>query len=262
MIFQHLLFDLSDGVATVTLNRPDAANAIDLDMGRDLMHAAIQCDEDPRVRVVILEANGKMFCAGGDVKSFAAAEAGLPVMIKELTVYLHAAVSRFARMRAPMIAAVHATAAGAGFSLAMAADFVIAGRSAKFVMAYTGIGFAPDGGSTWVLPRLIGPRRASELMITNRVLPAEEALGWGLVSRVVEDDRVREEARALARTLAAGPTQAYGAVKRLLLESGQNGIETQMEREAQEIAATARTEDARGAIRAFVEKKKPRFSGR
>jgi 2-(1,2-epoxy-1,2-dihydrophenyl)acetyl-CoA isomerase len=140
----------------------------------------------------------------------------VPALLKQINARSTSRL-RFARMRAPMIAAVHATAAGAGFSLAMAADFVIAARSAKFVMAYTGIGFAPDGGSTWVLPRLIGPRRASELMITNRVLPAEEALGWGLVSRVVEDERVREEARALARTLAAGPTQAYGAVKRLLL---------------------------------------------
>jgi 2-(1,2-epoxy-1,2-dihydrophenyl)acetyl-CoA isomerase len=259
MTYQNLLFELTDGVATVTLNRPDAANAINLDMGRDLMHAAIRCDEDPRIRAVILAANGKMFCAGGDVKSFAAAKEDLPVVLKELTVYLHAAVSRFARMRAPMIAAVQATAAGAGFSLAMAADFVVAARSARFVMAYTGIGLAPDGGSTYVLPRLIGARRAAELMMTNRVLSAEEALDWGLVSRVVEDDRVHEEAGVLARTLAAGPTEAYGAVKRLLLESGQDSLESQMEREAREIARVARTEDARGAIRDFVEKKKPRF---
>jgi 2-(1,2-epoxy-1,2-dihydrophenyl)acetyl-CoA isomerase len=231
-------------------------------MGHDLLQAAIRCDEDPSIRAVVLQAAGKMFCAGGDVKSFAAAEAGLPVMIKELTVYLHAAVSRFARMRAPIIAAVHATAAGAGFSLAMAADFVLAARNAKFVMAYTGIGLAPDGGSTYVLPRLVGTRRAAELMITNRVLSAQEALDWGLVNRVVEDDGVHEEAHTLARTLAAGPTEAYGAVKRLLLSSFQNGFETQMELEAQAIATVSRTEDARGAIRAFVEKKKPRFSGR
>jgi len=262
MSYQTLLFELADGVATVTLDRPDAANAINLDMGRDLMHVAIRCDEDPAVRAVILRASGKMFCAGGDVKSFAAAEQGLAVVLKELTVYLHAAVSRFARMRAPLIAAVHATAAGAGFSLAMAADFVLAARAAKFTMAYTGIGLAPDGGSTWVLPRLLGARRTAELMMTNRVLGAEEALTWNLVNRVVDDARLQEEAHSLARTLAEGPTEAYGAVKRLLLESGQNGIETQMEREAQEIAAAARTEDARGAIRAFVEKRKPRFSGR
>lgn len=106
MNYKTLLFGLTDGVATVTLNRPDAANAIDLDMGRDLMHAAIRCDEDPEVRAVILRAGGKMFCAGGDVKSFAAAGEGLPLVLKELTVYLHAAVSRFARMRAPMVAAV------------------------------------------------------------------------------------------------------------------------------------------------------------
>ena len=262
MTFQYLLFDLTDGVATLTLNRPDAANAIDLDMGRDLMHAAIRCDEDPSIRAVVLRATGKMFCAGGDVKSFAAAGEGLPSVLKELTVYLHAAVSRFARMRAPVVAAVHATAAGAGFSLAMAADFVVAARAAKVVMAYTGIGLAPDGGSTWVLPRLLGTRRTAELMMTNRVLSAEEALDWGLVNRLVEDDRVHEEADALARTLAAGPTEAYGAVKRLLLESGQDSFESQMEREAREIARAARTEDARGAIQGFVEKKKPRFSGR
>src|SRR3990172_2799976 len=189
MNYQTLLFKLTDGVATVTLNRPDAANAINLEMGRDLMHVAIRCDEDPRIRAVILKANGKMFCAGGDVKSFAAVEEDLPVVIKELTVYLHAAVSRFARMRAPVVAAVHATAAGAGFSLAMAADFVVAARAAKFTMAYTGIGLAPDGSSTWVLPRLIGARRTAELMITNRVLTAEEALAWGVVDRLGGDDR-------------------------------------------------------------------------
>jgi len=262
MTFGTLQFEVNDSVATITLHRPDAANAIDLEMGRDLMHAAICCDEDPSVRAVVLRATGKMFCAGGDVKSFAAAGEGLPSVLKELTVYLHAAVSRFARMRAPLVAAVQGTAAGAGFSIAMAADFVVASRAAKFVMAYTGIGLAPDGGSTWVLPRLLGTRRAAELMMTNRVLSAEEALDWGLVNRVVEDDRVNEEARSLARTLASGPTEAFGAVKRLLIESGQNGIETQMELEAREIARVARTEDARGAIRAFVEKKKPRFSGR
>ena len=262
MNYKTLLFGLADGVATVTLNRPDAANAINLDMGRDLMHAAIRCDEDPEVRAVILRAGGKMFCAGGDVKSFAAAGEGLPLVLKELTVYLHAAVSRFARMRAPMVAAVQGMAAGAGFSIAMAADFVVAARCAKFTMAYTGIGLAPDGSSTWVLPRLIGARRTAELMITNRLLSAEEALDWGLVNSVVEDDRVHTEAEALARKLAAGPTEAYGAVKRLLLESHQDSLESQMEREAREIAQVARTEDARGAIRAFVEKKKPRFSGR
>jgi 2-(1,2-epoxy-1,2-dihydrophenyl)acetyl-CoA isomerase len=260
--FNTLKFETADGVATLTLNRPEAANAIDLEMGRDLLQAAIQCDEDPSIRAVVLQATGKMFCAGGDVKFFAGAGDDLPSVLKELTIYLHGAVSRFGRMRAPLIAAVHATAAGAGFSLAAAADFVLAARSARFVMAYTGIGFSPDGGSTYVLPRLVGARRAAELMITNRVLSAQEALDWGLVNRVVEDDHVHEEAHRLARTLAAGPTEAYGAVKRLLLSSAQNGFETQMELEAQAIAAVSRTEDARGAIRAFVEKRKPGFTGR
>ena len=132
MTYKTLLYELRDGVAHITLNRPEAANALNLDMGRDLMEVALRCDEDPSVRAVLIKANGKMFCAGGDLASFSTAGDDLPRLLKELTTYLHAGISRFARMRAPVVVAVQGSAAGAGFSLAAAADLLLAGESARF----------------------------------------------------------------------------------------------------------------------------------
>ena len=253
--------EVADGVATLTLNRPDAANAVDLALGQGLMHAAIRVDEDPSVRAVLLTGAGKMFCAGGDLKSFASEGDRVPALLKELTTYLHAATSRFARMNAPLVVAVNGMAAGAGFSLAVSGDLVLAAESAKFTMAYTGAGLSPDGSSSFFLPRLIGLRRTQELMITNRRLSAAEALEWGLVTEVVPDAELSEKAAALARQLAQGPTRAYGVVKQLLATSTQESLETQMEFESRGIAAMAGTPDGREGIAAFVEKRAPKFSG-
>ncbi|MEM7408930.1 MAG: enoyl-CoA hydratase [Myxococcota bacterium] len=253
--------EIADGVATVTLNRPAAANAIDLALGQGLMHAAIQVDEDPSVRAVLLTGAGKMFCAGGDLKSFASQGDKVPALLKELTTYLHAATSRFARMDAPLIVAVNGMAAGAGFSIAVSGDLVLAAESAKFTMAYTGAGLSPDGSSSFFLPRLIGLRRTQELMITNRRLSAAEALDWGLVTQVVPDDELAEKAGALARQIAQGPTRAYGVVKQLLASSTQESLETQMELESRGIASMAGSPDGREGIAAFVEKRAPKFSG-
>jgi 2-(1,2-epoxy-1,2-dihydrophenyl)acetyl-CoA isomerase len=259
--FETLLFDVTDQVARITLNRPHAANGIDLALGRDLMQAAIRCDEDPDVRAVLLTGAGKMFCAGGDLKSFAAFGDDLPAALKELTVYLHAATSRFARMDAPLVVAVNGAAAGAGMSLAVAGDLVVAAVSAKFTMAYTAAGLSPDGSSTFYLPRLIGMRRTQELMFTNRRLSAEEALEWGLVSRVVPDDALLDEAGKLAAQLAQGPTRAHGTVKTLLAASFSGTLETQMELEARGIAAMAGAPDGKEGIQAFLEKRRPTFTG-
>jgi len=259
--FENLLFDLSDHVARVTLNRPDAANGIDLALGRDLMRVAIRCDEDPEVRAVLLTGAGKMFCAGGDLKSFASFGDDLPAALKELTTYLHAATSRFARMDAPLVVAVNGAAAGAGMSLAVAGDLVVAAASAKFTMAYTAAGLSPDGSSSYYLPRLIGLRRTQELMLTNRRLSAEEALEWGLVNRVVPDETLLDEAGKLAAQLAQGPTRALGKVKTLLAASFAGTLETQMEQEARAIAEMAGAPDGKEGIQAFLEKRRPTFSG-
>jgi len=262
MEFENLSYELSEGVARITLAREKAANAIDLALGKELMTAALRADEDPAVRAVLLTGRGRMFCAGGDLGAFRGAGDSVPELLKELTTYLHAAISRFARMRAPVIAAVNGAAAGAGFSLLCAMDLVLASPEAKFTMAYTQVGLAPDGSSTYWLPRLIGNRRTAELMLTNRRITAEEAHAWGIVNQLVPADRLEDEALALARRIAAGPTEAYGLVKELLLSSAGNTLETQMELEARAIADAARTEDAKEGMAAFFEKRDPAYRGR
>ena len=259
--YNTLSVEKTDGIAIITLNRPDSANGLNMEMGKELMLAAIECDASFDIRAVIITGAGKMFSAGGDLKSFSTYGDKLPGAIKELTTYLHAAVSRFARMNAPVIVAVNGMAAGAGFSLAIAGDLVIAAQSAKFTMAYTAAGLSPDGSASYYLPRLIGLRRTQELMLTNRRLSAEEALDWGLVTKVVADENLLDEAKALALSLAAGPTLAFGMVKKLLTASFDNSLETQMEMEARGIAAMTTVADGKEGIASFLEKRKPVFKG-
>ena len=261
MTYATVDLKIADGVAHITLNRPEAANAIDLTMARELFDAAIRCDAHGDVRAVVLTGAGRAFSAGGDVRAFAAAGERLPAVLKELTAHLHGAVSRLARMNAPVIAAVNGVAAGAGMSLACAADIVLAAESARFTMAYTRLGFTPDGSSTFFLARLIGLRRTQELLFTNRMLTASEALAWNLVTRVVPDADVSAQAEQLARELAAGPTRAFGGVKRLLLAAASTGLETQMELETELIADAACGADGREGPAAFVAKRPPRFIG-
>jgi len=210
-----VLFEVRDQVAHLTLNRPQAGNALDLGMAKQLMAVALRCEADQNVRAVLLKGAGKSFCAGGDVKVFLA-QKELPQYLREITSYLHLAISRFARLDAPVIAAVQGSAAGGGFSLAISCDLVIAAESANFLMAYSKIGMAPDGGSTYFLPRLVGLKRALELALTNRVLSAREACEWGIVTEVVAPEDLESRAEELARSLAQGPTGAFGSAKRLL----------------------------------------------
>jgi 2-(1,2-epoxy-1,2-dihydrophenyl)acetyl-CoA isomerase len=259
--FEKILFDIDGGVATITFNRPDSAHAMDLSLMRELMHAAIRCDEDPAIRAVIATGSGRFFSAGGDLAGFADAGDEAGTLLKEMTTYFHAAVSRFSRMNAPIIAAVNGVAAGAGFSFVAACDLAIAAESAMFTSAYTAASLTPDGSSTYFVPRLVGMRRAMELMLTNRRLSAAEALEWGLINRVVPDGELIDTARSLAAGLATGGTLAYGAVKRMLHESFAGTLETQMETEARSIAAMSHTRDGREGIDAFLAKRAPEFRG-
>ncbi len=262
MDYTALTFEVAGGVATITLNRPDSANALNLDMARDLMRASLRCSDDPAVRAVLLTGTGRMFSAGGDLKSFAAQGDALAYHLKEVTTYLHAAVSRFARMDPPLVAAVNGIAAGAGMSLVCCCDLVLAAESARFTMAYTRAGLTPDGSSTYFLPRTVGMKRALELVLTNRMLSAAEAADWAIVNRVVPDADLMREATALVTELAAGATGALGAAKRLMHSGWTETLETQMEHETQAIAARSRTSDGREGIAAFLEKRAPTFTGR
>jgi 2-(1,2-epoxy-1,2-dihydrophenyl)acetyl-CoA isomerase len=255
-----VLFEVRDNVAHVTLNRPQAGNALHLEMAKELMAVALRSAGDPSIRAVLLSGAGNRFCVGGDVKAFAAQEQ-LPQYLREVTTYLHLAVSRFARLDAPVIAAVQGSAAGGGFSLAISCDLVIAAESATFLMAYSKIGMAPDGSSTYFLPRLVGFKRAMELTLTNRVLSAREACEWGIVTEVVAPDGLAARAEELAKSLAQGPTGAYGSAKRLLHSGWNQSLETQMELESRAIAEAGASSDGKEGIKAFVEKRKARFNG-
>lgn len=259
--YETLLVNVADNVAHITINRPDAANALNTQMGMDLFKVSIFCDENPDVRAVLLSSTGPIFCAGGDLKEFASHGEDLPSKIKELTIYLHAAMSRFARMDAPLIAAVQGIAGGAGMSIVCACDLAIAAETARFVLAYTAAGLTPDGSSTYYLPRLVGFRRAMELALTNRRLTAKEAMEWGIINRVVPTDQLLHEAMEMAKKLAAGPTLAFGSTKRLLHSSLTESLETQMELEARAIADSSRTADAKEGINAFLNKRKPEYKG-
>jgi 2-(1,2-epoxy-1,2-dihydrophenyl)acetyl-CoA isomerase len=262
MRYETITLEAAHGIATITLNRPDAYNALSLTMGRELFDAVLQVDEDPAVRCVVLTGAGKAFCGGGDVKEFVQSLPRIGVVIKELTTYVHGAVSRLVRTPKPVLTAVNGVAAGGGLALALAGDLVMAAESARFTMAYSRIAATPDGSSTYWLPRLIGIRRAMELFYTNRVLSAREAVEWGLATRVVADGEFPEAVRRLAADLAQGPTLALGWGKRLFHLSTTESLETQMEHESQAIARSGHTEDFAEGVRAFAEKRAPSFRGR
>jgi 2-(1,2-epoxy-1,2-dihydrophenyl)acetyl-CoA isomerase len=255
---KSVLLDVAGGVATVTLNRPDVGNVLDMAMGRELLAAALSCEADRGVRSVVLTGAGRNFCFGGDIRGMSEQDDAVGGYLNELTTYIHAAISAFTRMRAPVIAAVNGTAAGGGVGLACTADLAIAGKGSKFSLAYTGIGLAPDCGTSFLLPRIVGRRRAAELFLTNRALTADEALAWGLVNQVVDDADVLAQAQVLAARLAAGPTDAYGAVKRLM-ESTDPGLEAQMAAEGRAIAAQSVHPNGIEGVRAFLEKRKASY---
>ncbi len=260
MSYETLILEVRDGVAHLTQNRPDAANGIDVTMARELEQAVLSL-ADPAVRCVLLTGAGARFCGGGDVKTFGEQGDGLPAYLREIATRLHVAIAGLVRLDAPVVAAVQGSAAGAGVGLVGASDLVLAAESAKFVMAYTGIGVTPDGSSSWFLPRLVGLRRALELTLTNRVLTASEAVDLGLVTRVVPDPDLAQEAEALASHLAAGPTKALAGAKRLLQSSLESAFESHLVRETEEIVAASATSDAAEGIAAFVAKRAPEFRG-
>ncbi len=263
MTYETLKYNIDGGIATLTLNRPEAFNSLNLALGRDLCHAVIEADEDRSVRCIVVTGAGKAFCGGGDVKDFADNLDRIGIHLKRLTTHFHGAISRLARTPKPVVMAVNGVAAGAGMSLAISGDLVLAAESARFTLAYSRIGAAPDGSSTWFLPRLIGYSRAMELYLTNRTLSAREAMEWGLVNRLVADADFPAAVAVLAHELAQGPTFAIGRAKQLFHQSTQESLETQMELEAQAIAATGHSEDFRAGVNAFAKKlAAPTFNGR
>jgi len=259
--YNFLDLQIDGAIATITLNRPDAANAFNLVLATELNHAAIVCQHNPNIRVVVLTGNGKLFSAGGDLSVMYEAGDQVDVALKQLTDQLHGAFSTLMRMRAPLIVAVNGAAAGIGLSLALIGDITLASEKASFTLAYTAAGLSPDGGATYLLPKIVGIKRAKEMMITNRKLSATEALDWGMVNQVTAPDALLDEAQSLAQSIAQGATNAFGSVKSLVLSSFSESLESQMALEVEALARNAMSQDGREGIEAFLEKRRPEFKG-
>jgi 2-(1,2-epoxy-1,2-dihydrophenyl)acetyl-CoA isomerase len=253
---------IDEGLAHIVLDQPDRGNPIDGEFCREFCLCVAELSERADVRSVLISARGRLFSVGGDLMSLVKQGEALPRTIKAWTADLHAAIARMVRMRAPVIAAVHGNVAGGSVSLMAAADLVVIAESARISSAFAKIGFSPDSGSTTTVTRRIGVARARRFFLLAETLDAATALSLGLVDIVVPDDEVQREAERIARELAAGPTEAYGAIKRLFAQTLDRSLESQLEEEAQTLAAISRTADAREGVKAFVEKRQPAFVGR
>ncbi|MEO8754482.1 MAG: enoyl-CoA hydratase-related protein [Casimicrobiaceae bacterium] len=258
---QRLLLRIESGIATLSLNRPDVMNAMDGEMMIELRAASELVASDPEVRVVVLRGEGPAFCAGGDVALFHQRLDDLPRLIVQLGREMHFGLWALRRAPKPVLAVVHGTVAGAGFSLLCAADLAIAADDTRFTLAYANIGASPDGGSSHFLPRLVGYKRAMQVALLPDLFDASTARDLGIVNWTVPATGLAQEGQRLAARLAAGPTVAYGEAKRLMNASFDRGMETQMEDELIAFGRCAATADLREGVTAFVERRKPSFKG-
>lgn len=258
-----VLFDIRDGIAHLTLNRPNASNGMNVEFLKALCEAIMLCHEQPGVRVVLLRGNGNNFCAGGDVHTFASKGEAMPDYLRVATAWLQNAVTGLLRLEAPVLTCVQGFAAGGGgFGLVCASDLVIAAESAKFLGGATRVGMAPDAGVTVTLSRLVGLRRAAEIVFTNPVLSAAQARDMGIINRVVPDAELETAALCWAQEIASGAPKALAAAKRLLWSGIANGIDACLSEEARTVAELSGSADAREGLAAVIERRKPVFTGR
>jgi len=259
-----VLYSVDGSVATITLNRPAVLNALSRDLVAALGEAVANAAADDNVRAVIVTGAGRGFSAGADLNSSGPNQPQGRKMDSGtlLRTYYHPLILAMRRMPKPIISAVNGVAAGAGMSIALAGDIVIAGQSASFLQAFSKIGLVPDAGSTWFLPRLVGDSRARAMAILAEKIPAEDALRYGLVWKLFPDDQLLAEANKLATHLASMPTRAYGLIKQALHASQSNDLAAQLELEADLQVQAGKTEDFAEGVAAFLAKRPPQFKGR
>jgi len=260
---QPILVSVDAGVQTITLNRPERLNAFNPEMHGLLREALARAADDEAIRAVLLTGAGRGFCAGQDLSERDVSAGSAPIDLSvTIGSYYNPLVRRMRALPKPIVCAVNGVAAGAGANVALACDLVVAARSASFIQAFSKIGLVPDSGGTWFLPRLVGSARALGLALLGDKLPAEDAARWGLIWKVVDDEQLMDEAAALARELAAGPTRVYGLIKRALCASATSTLDAQLELERDLQREAGFTEDYREGVTAFLEKRKPHFKGK
>ena len=263
MTYKTLLFDVTDDVAILTLNRPDALNAITAEMHEDLRDVFDRLEKgEVPARCLLITGAGRGFCSGADLQNVLPSDGGAPDLGRLLEADYNPLIKRIRNLGMPVIAAVNGAAAGAGMSLAMACDLILAARSATFFQAFASIGLVPDAGSSYFLPRLISRAKAARMMMLAEKISAEQAEEWGLVSNVVDDETLMDEAMTVARKLALGPTAALTSIRRLIFASESNSLAEQLdlERDLQQRAGYG--EDFDEGVKSFLEKRKPVFKGR
>jgi len=256
-------YEVGDGLAIVTLARPHARNAIDLQLAKDTLAVARRIESDPSVRAVLIRGKGDDFTVGGDISYFV--EAGsedLGALLRTMTTPFHEAFRILSKIDAPIVTATRGAVAGGGIGYVFASDISLASTTSRFVTAFAGLGVSGDGGWSWHLPRRVGPVRAAELVLTNRAVGAEEAAEIGLVTRVVPDEQLDETALDLARSLASGPTRGFAQMRRLMREGWDRSLADQLRAETDAIVSTGRTRDMSEAVAAFLDKRPPSFEGR
>ncbi|MBO0333157.1 enoyl-CoA hydratase/isomerase family protein [Sneathiella sp. CAU 1612] len=256
--FKNIIFEVDNSVATLTLNRPEALNAMTFELMYEIQDALKIIDEDKSIRALILTGSGRGFCAGQDLRNRPPEGSDI---VELYTGCYFDAINAIRICRVPVITAVNGAAAGGGFSLALAGDILIAGKSAKFIQVFSRIGLSPDLGSTYLLPQAIGRARALRMMMTNEPVSADQAFDWGLVSDVYDDDKLMDEARALAAKLASGPTYALEMTRKTVDESAHNDFKTQFRRELEVNAELREKYDSKEGVAAFLEKRPAVFKG-
>ncbi|WP_454885168.1 enoyl-CoA hydratase-related protein [Sphingomonas oryzagri] len=261
MRYEHIRFERADAVATVTIDRPDTLNALAPQTLAELIHAFDRIRDEGFARAALLTGAGRAFCSGADL-SAAQGEDGTADRGAQLETGFNPLLERMHDLPVPLVTAVNGAAAGGGCGYALAGDIVIAARSAYFLQPFARIGLVPDVGSTWLLPRLAGRARATAMMMLGERVSAEQALDWGLIWQMVEDEALMPTARALAARLAAGPTIAYGLMRRAIADGLASTLGESLERERRDQQTAGYTDDHAEGVRAFREKREPRFSGR
>lgn len=260
-MYETLLFSIKDSIATITFNRPDMMNAFDGRMADELEQVTEQVYLDDSIRAVLLNGSGHLFMAGGDIKFFCDRLGVMPAGVMKIVRTLNASIMNLMHMPKPVLASVHGSVAGVGISLMLACDLVVAAEHTKFTSAYSGIGISPDGGCSFQLPRLAGPKKAMEWLLLSDIFDAVEAKTHGLVNWVVPQDKLAEETQRILTRLTNGPTRSYKQIKKLVNSTWQNTIESQLEQEGRAFETCSATADFKAGVSGFLAKKRVEFKG-